>query len=214
CRETRHDYAGVAVSIEHVTRNDEGHRGDHDRCAAKRNNRPSAHHDPSHPLNPPTIAGPPNDCLRRGGSQPSGPMFIPVFHEPDYDEWHGQQVHNEMQRDANTHGKFLAEVDRAEQRAQTDRLADEDGGIGQHDVLVEVEGLDVESPTYPPVQSEVIEKAQGGEKDTVADDMQDFQAQHPAPRSVRRGSHYEADSINQIAGPRRDPWRVTAANFR
>ena len=44
--------------------------------------------------------------------------------------------------------------------------------------------------------------------------MQDFQAQHPAPRSVRRGSHHEANSINQIAGPRGGPWRVTAANFR
>ena len=74
-------------------------------------------------------------------------MFIPVFHEPDYDEWHGQQIHHEMPRDANAHGKFFAEVDRTEQRAQTDRLADEDGGIGQHDVLVEVDGLDVESPT-------------------------------------------------------------------
>jgi len=71
-------------------------------------------------------------------------MFIPVFHEADQGEWHWQQVHHEVPRDANAHGKFFAaKVDLAEQRAQTNRLADEKRGIGQHDVLVEVEGLDV-----------------------------------------------------------------------
>ena len=71
-------------------------------------------------------------------------MFIVVFHEPDHGEWHQQQVHHEVPRDANAHGKcFAAKVDLAEQRAQTNRLADEKRGIGQHDVLVEVEGLDV-----------------------------------------------------------------------
>src|SRR5262245_8169666 len=141
-------------------------------------------------------------------------VFIPIFHQPEHGEWHRQQIHHEVPSDPNSHRElFAAETDRTEQRAQANGIANEEGRRGEHDVLVEMEGFDVKAPAHPPIPGQIVKQTQGSEKDAIADEVQHFQTEHPASRRIRRRSYHQADFVNQVTDPSRDPRCVTATDL-
>lgn len=103
---------------------------------------------------------------------------------------------------------------RSEQGAHSDRLSDKERARGKHDVLVEMESLDVQGPAHPFRGQAHIKADQTCQKNSVADQMQDLHAQHRAARRIGGRCDDETDLVNEIHNPWRHPRRVPAADVR